>query len=95
MLAVTNKDRSEYAPTTLQGIVSSLERYLNKKECKVEIMKDIEFAKSREKMKHLNKSGLGYKPQTASILTDTHLEKMYGSGTLGDKSPRFYYTPCG
>ena len=92
LLAVTKKDGSEYEPTTLRGIVSSLERYLKQKQSRVEIMKDIEFAKSREvlrmKMKHLKKSGLGNKPKTATMLTDTHLEKMYGSGTLGDKSPR-------
>ena len=92
LLAVTKKDGSEYEPTSLRGIVSSLERYLKQKQSRVEIMKDIEFAKSREvlrmKMKHLKKLGLGNKPKTATMLTDTHLEKMYGSGTLGDKSPR-------
>ena len=88
LLSVTKKDGTEYEPTTLRGFVSSLERYLKEKNCKVSIIKYLEFEKSRQVLKskqgQLKSLGLGNKPKTAEVLLDEHLEKMYEKQVLGD-----------
>lgn len=88
LLSVAKKDGKEYEPTTLRGFVSSLERYLKEKESKINIIKDIEFEKSRQvlksKQKQLKSLGHGNKPKAAVVLEDHHLETMYEKKVLGD-----------
>lgn len=88
LLSATKKDGKEYEPTTLRGFVSSIERHLKEKNCKISIIKDLEFEKARQvlksKQKQLKSLGLGNKPKTAEVLEDEHLQIMYGKQVLGD-----------
>lgn len=86
------KNGEEYEPTTLRRFMCSIDRHLNKHNCKLRIATDREFQRARDvlksKQKDLKKQGLGNKPKTADTLTDEHLDLMYKAKTLGDHSAR-------
>ena len=92
LLGVTKKDGSEYEPTTLRGIIGSIDRYLKHNNSNISLMNDKEFAKvwevMKSKQKALKKQGYGNKPREAVALTKEHIEAMYSAQTLGDSSPR-------
>ncbi|XP_052233207.1 uncharacterized protein KIAA1958-like [Dreissena polymorpha] len=92
LLGVTKKDGSEYEPTTLRGIIGSIDRYLKHNNSTISLMNDKEFAKvwevMKSKQKALKKQGYGNKPREAVVLTKEHIEAMYSAQTLGDSSPR-------
>ena len=45
------KGGSEYEPTTVRGFISSLDRHLKEKKCKLSIINDIDFEKKKKKKK--------------------------------------------
>ena len=91
ILSVRKKDGSEYEPCTLRSYISSIDRYLKKKEYGKCIISDIEFAKCRETLKCKKKSlkslGKGNKPYASAEIIDEQLDEMYTVGTLGPNSP--------
>ena len=48
LIVIKKKDGGSYEPATLQSFQRSLQRYLNDKNSKLNILKDREFLKSRE-----------------------------------------------
>lgn len=91
ILSVKKKDGTEYEPTTLRSYLSSIDRYMKMKSYPVSIINDIQFSKCRSilklKQKELKGMGKGNKPRAADEITDTELEKMYETKTLGGHSP--------
>ena len=55
IMEMKKKDGGAYEPTTLQSFQRSLQRYLNDKNSKINILKDREFLKSREVLLSKNK----------------------------------------
>lgn len=91
LLAVRKKDGGEYEPCTLQSFISSIDRYLKTNGYKTSLRGSIEFSRTMEvlkmKTKQLKSLGKGNKPKAADPLEDTHIQKMFDSGTLGDSRP--------
>ena len=82
LLQVRKKDGEQYEPTSLRSFVSSLDRYLRKKDYSSTIMEGKEFRKTKEalvaKQKELKKEGKGNKPNAARMLTEEEGDILYG-----------------
>ena len=83
----TNGDES----SSLSSFQRSLQRYLTENNIQTNILKDIEFEKSRQvlaaKRKNLVKQGKGCKPQATRALTDDEENTLFITGQFGDSSP--------
>lgn len=92
LLSARKKDGSEYEPTSIRSLFSSVDRYLRSKNTSFSIMTDKGFERARSvlhaKQKQLKSLRLGNKPRTAEPLKDNHLDAMYKAKTLGDSNPR-------
>ncbi|XP_053385813.1 uncharacterized protein LOC128550578 [Mercenaria mercenaria] len=91
LLSVTKKDGSEYEPTTLRGLMGSVDRHLRSKNYQYSVMSSIEFARSRQvlktKQKHLKSLGKGNKSKAADPLDEELIEKFHECGILGNTNP--------
>ena len=94
IIAAKNKDDSDYEPTSLRGIISSIDRKLRRhiydhyiggdeKHTKFPLTKET----LKTKMKLLKKQGKGNKPNRAQPITDSELDILYESNLLGGSSP--------
>ena len=85
----TNGD--EYEPSSLSSFQRSLQRYLTENNIQTNILKDVEFEKSRQvlaaKRKNLVKQGKGCKPQATRALTDDEENTLFVTGRFCDSSP--------
>ena len=88
---VRKQDGGEYEPSTLSSTQRSIQRHLNERNSKVNILKDPEFEKSRKvlaaKRKNLVNVGKGNKPQATRALTDDEEDARFLAGEFGDSSP--------
>ena len=101
LMEVKKKDGGAYEPATLQSFQRSLQRYLNDKNSKLNILKDQEFLKSREVLLS-NKKQLvfdeakGNRPHAAKEL-DPALKKTccFAPVNLATKTPKHSSAHCG
>ena len=82
------KDGGSYEPTSLSSFQRSLQRYLNDKNSKINILKDQEFQKSREvllskKKQLVVEDAKGNRPQAAEELTEAEEDLFFRSGEFG------------
>ena len=84
-------DRTDYEPESLRTMLAALDRSFRSSGCKYSIVKDKEFAESREvlngKAIELREQGKGKRKNKADAVTDEEEELMWKKGILGDKSP--------
>ena len=84
----TNGD--EYEPSSLSIFQRSLQRYLTENNIQTNILKDVEFEKSRQvlaaKRKNVVKQGEGCKPQATRALTHDEENTLFITGKFGDSS---------
>ena len=83
------KDGEAYEPGTLQR---SLQRYLNDKNSKINILKDQEFQKSSEvllskKKQLVIEEAKGNRPHAAKELSNAEEDLLFRSGQFGDGDP--------
>ena len=93
ILSIKKSDGSEYEPSSLRNIISSIDRKLQRNKYEVLIMRGSgpQFSFTRDalkaKQKCLKKMGKGNKPKVAATLTDTEVDQMYAKDVLGAKTP--------
>lgn len=91
ILRVRQKDGTDYEPTSLRSIVSSLDRYLKRHNYSVSIIRGTEFRETMDvlsnKGKELKKKGLGNKAHASDAINDRTIDKLYEVGQLGTKTP--------
>jgi hypothetical protein len=94
IIAAKKKDGSDYEPTSIRGIISSIDRKLRRHRYGHYIggdEKHTKFPLTKEtlktKMKLLKKQGKGNKPNRAQPNTDSELDILYESNLLGGSSP--------
>ena len=91
LFRVKRKDGKEYEPSSLRGILGSIQRYLNESNYGSSIINDIQFAKTQQaikaKGKQLKRIGKGNKPNASSPLTDDEIDVLYTKGLLGCSTP--------
>ena len=91
VLAVRKKNGEEFEPSTLRGMMSSVQRHLNRYNYKKNLFEHIEFVGLREalksKQKDLKSQGKGNRENKAEALTDEELDELYTKGQLGLSSP--------
>lgn len=92
LLSIRKKDGNEYEPSTLKGIMCSIDRHLRMKNSLFSINKDPQFDKCRRvltsKQKQLKSLGYGNKPNASDELTDADIEKLFNCGLLGVHAPQ-------
>ena len=100
---VKRRDGNEYEPSSIRGIIASIQRYINSKNCGFSIFKDSAFARTQAAMKakgkQLKKQGMGEKPYEADALTDEELDILYTNKLMGRYSPEsvintLWYNNC-
>lgn len=87
-LAVVKKsDHSEYEPSSIRGLLSSLERHLRKKGYSQAVNKNPLFSHinntMKAKMTYLKSQGYGSKPNAAEEITDVDIDNLFECGQLG------------
>ena len=93
ILSVRKQNGEEYEPTSIRGIVSSLDRKLRRHGYAHSIIaeKTTAFSLTRNalkaKQKSLKRLGKGNKPHKAAPLTDNEINIMYEKNVLGDATP--------
>ena len=92
MMEIKKKDGGAYEPATLQSFQRSLQRYLNDKNSKLNILKDREFVKSREvllskKKQLVFEEAKGNRSHTAKELSSAEEDLLFRSGEFGDENP--------
>ena len=77
----------EYEPSTLTGLQRSIQRFLSDSGSKMNILKDDEFAFSRQMLearrKNLDVKGKGNRPKATRSLTEEEEETLFQSGAFG------------
>ena len=102
---VRRADGGEYEPTSIRGIISSIQRYINSKDSSrgFNIFQDSGFVRTinalKAKSKQLKKQGKGEKPNEASALTDQDIDILYSKKLLGMSTPEsvintLWYNNC-
>ena len=91
-VTVRKNDGSLYEPDTLSSFQRSIDRHLTQQRKPFSIIRDQQFASSREALKasrkHLKKEGKGNKPNAADALEPADIEWLWESGALGDTDPQ-------
>lgn len=95
ILSVKKNDQTEYEPTTIRNMISSIERHLKRNTFPVKMMtvKDSNhFQQTRDalraKQRSLKKMGKGNKPNAASPVSDSELRILFEKDLLGGKTPK-------
>ena len=91
-VTVRKNDGSLYELDTLSWFQRSIDRHLMQQRKPFSIIRDQQFASSREALKasrkHLKKEGKGNKPNAADALEPADIEQLWESGALGDTDPQ-------
>ena len=92
VLAARIKTGKDYEPSSLRGILASVERHLSRYSYGKTIFKDSDFKKTRDalraKQKELKRHGLGNRPKATTALTDDEIEILFDKKLLGLSSPQ-------
>ena len=91
-MEINKKDGGAYEPSSLTSFQRSLQRYLNDKNSKMNIMKDQEFSKSREvllskKRQLVEVYAKGNRPQVARQVSEEEEDLLFCSGEFGEGTP--------
>lgn len=89
---IRKKDNGVYEPGSLASLQRSIQRYLNDNNSSTNIMKDQEFAKSREvltarKRDLVVNNAKGNRPQVARELTEDEEDLLFETGQFGEDDP--------
>ena len=92
MMEIKKKDGGAYEPATLQSFQRSLQRHLNDKNSKLNILKDREFVKSREvllskKKQLVFEEAKGNRSHAAKELSSAEEDLLFRSSEFGDENP--------
>ena len=91
ILTIGNKDGSESEPSTLRGMISSIDRKLRRHKYAHNIISscnDTAFNLTRQALKAKQKQqGKGNKPNRAQPLTEDEIEQLYEAKLLDNSSP--------
>ncbi|CAG2204141.1 unnamed protein product [Mytilus edulis] len=92
LITVRKQDGTEYEPSSLKGMMSSVDRKLRRPKYGHSISgdnNDFQLTKDtlKTKMKVLKKQGKGNKPNRAQPLTDMEINSLYEKTLLGDSTP--------
>ena len=92
VFAARTKKGEEYEPSSLRGILSSVERHLRRAGYGKSLIKDNDFQKTRDalktKQKELKRQGKGNKPKATTALSDEEIDILYNEKVLGLSSPQ-------
>ncbi|XP_070576202.1 uncharacterized protein KIAA1958 homolog [Ptychodera flava] len=92
LCVVRKEDGTEYEPSYLRGMLSSLERHLRLAKYEASLVTSLDFFSTREKLKakqkNLRKHGKGNLPHKADTLTDDDVNKLYADRQLGAHTPQ-------
>jgi len=92
VLAARTKTGKDFEPSSLRGILASVERHLSRSSYGKTIFKDTDFKKSRDalkaKQKQLKRHGLGNRPKATTALTDDEIEILFERKLLRLSSPQ-------
>ena len=88
---IHKKNGQEYEPDSVSGFQRSIERYLSKKGCSVNILKDKDFERSRKVAAARRKSlihehGKSNELQAAAALEDEEEDALFEIGEFGDSN---------
>ena len=92
LIVIKKIDGGSYEPATLQSFQRSLQRYLNDKNSKLNILKDWEFLKSREvllskKKQLVFEEAIGNRPHAAKELSNAEEDLLFRTGKFGAENP--------
>ena len=95
VLSVRKCDGSEYEPSTIRNMISSIDRKLKRNKYPVQIMQETNtnhFQLTRDalkaKQRTLKKMGKGNKPNATDPISDEEIDILYDRGILGGTSPK-------
>ena len=92
VFSARTKKGEEYEPSSLRGILSSVERHLGCAGYGKSIINDNDFQKTRDalkaKQKELKRQGKGNKPKATTALSDEEIDILYNEKVLGLSSPQ-------
>ena len=87
VLAARTKTGKDYEPSSLRGILASVERHLSRSSYSKTIFKDSDFKKTRDafkaQQKQLKLHGLGNRPKATTALTDDEMEILFDKKLFG------------
>ena len=87
VLAARTKTGKDYEPSSLRGILASIERHLSRSSYSKTIFKDSDFKKTRDALKAQQKQlklhGLGNGPKATTALTDDEMEILFDKKLFG------------
>ena len=92
LLEIKKKDGGSYEPATLQSFQRSLQRYLNDKNSKLNILEDREFLKSRDallskKKQLIFEEAKENRPHAAKELSNAEEDLLFRTGEFGAENP--------
>ena len=86
IVAARTKTGKDYEPSSLHGILASVERHLSCSSYGKTFFKDSDFKKTRDalkaKQKQLKRHGLGNRPKATTALTDDEIEILFEKNLL-------------
>ena len=92
IISVKKEDGSEYEPSTLRGLISSVDRYLKDRDYGTTVINGQEFHKTREalqaKQKELKSQGKGCKAGAAAPISPEEIKHLWDNGQFGAESPQ-------
>ena len=93
VLAARTKTGKDYEPSSLRGILPSVERHLSRSSYGKTIFKDSDLKKKtrdalKTKQKELKRHGLGNRSKATTALTDDEIEILFDKKLLGLSSPQ-------
>ena len=92
IVAARTKTGRNYEPSSLRGILSSIDRCLGRENYGKRLFVDPEFNKTREalkaRQKELKQQGHGNKPRATTALADEEINIFYDKKVLGLSSPQ-------
>ena len=92
IIAARTKKGEQYEPSSLRGILTSVDRYLTRREYGKRLFTDPEFTRLRDalkaKQKELKKDGRGNKPKATTALSDEEIDILFEKNVLGTSSPQ-------
>ncbi|XP_029643456.1 uncharacterized protein LOC115217879 [Octopus sinensis] len=90
-ISLRNPDGSNYEPSSLRGMLSSIERYLKSKHYSTSLFSDGTFVKLHDvlktKQKLLKSEGMGNLPRRAESLSDDDINKLWECDQLFPNTP--------
>ena len=92
--AARTKKGEDYEPSSLRGILSSVEHHLRRAGYEKSIIKEIDFQTTRDtleaKQKELKRQAKDNKPKATTALSDEEIDILFSKKVLGLSSPTLF-----